>query len=434
MTTQENIKPTHLRERINSVDVIRGVALLGILLMNITGFGLYKAYMDPTNAGGATGWNLNVWWVTNLFFEGTMRAMFSMLFGAGIILFTSKAIESSNGVTVTDAFFRRLGWMLIFGIIHCYLLLWSGEILYAYAIVGMIAFNFRHWVPKNLIIGSVILLCLSSFWSIKDYYSLKSLATSAATAMEKKDKGLILSKEETASIGKLEEKVKENKAKPEEVDEENAAMYKDYFSIVLHKGPENQWMQTTFLYRYNFFDVLAMMLMGMAFLRNGILRAERSNRFYLLMMVIGYALGLTINYLETSYIVAHNFDMLAFSRSFFTYDLGRIFTTCGHIGTVMLFIKSGWLVFLKKSLAAVGQMALTNYIMHTIICNTIFLGFGFAMFGKLQRYELYYVVGGIWLFQLVVSPIWLRYYRFGPLEWVWRSLTYWERQSMKKTA
>ena len=89
MINQETLNPAPSTQRINSVDIIRGISLFGILLMNITGFGLYKAYFDATNNGGATGWNLNVWWMNTLFFEGTMRGMFSMLFGAGILLFIS---------------------------------------------------------------------------------------------------------------------------------------------------------------------------------------------------------------------------------------------------------------------------------------------------------------------------------------------------------
>jgi uncharacterized protein len=99
----------------------------------------------------------------------------------------------------------------------------------------------------------------------------------------------------------------------------------------------------------------------------------------------------------------------------------------------MLFIKSALLPFLQKALAAVGQMAFSNYIMQTLICNFILLGYGFALYGTLQRYELYYIVFGVWLLQLILSPIWLKYFRFGPLEWMWRSLTYWEKQPFKKS-
>ena len=103
-----------------------------------------------------------------------------------------------------------------------------------------------------------------------------------------------------------------------------------------------------------------------------------------------------------------------------------------HVAAIMIFIKSGHMMILQRSFAAVGQMAFTNYILQTIICNIIFLGFGFAMFGKLQRFELDYIVLAIWIFQLIASPIWLKYFRFGPLEWFWRSLTYWQKQPLKR--
>ncbi len=105
----------------------------------------------------------------------------------------------------------------------------------------------------------------------------------------------------------------------------------------------------------------------------------------------------------------------------------------GHVGLIMIFCKLPILQWLKTSLAAVGKMALTNYLMHSVICLIVFTCVGFGLFGKLQRYELYYVVLAIWIFQLIVSPIWLSYFRFGPAEWLWRSLTYLKVQPMKKT-
>jgi uncharacterized protein len=428
----QNITPTNQTQRINSMDIIRGIALFGILLMNIVGFGLYKAYFDPTNNGGATGWNLNVWWITNLFFEGTMRGMFSMLFGAGILLFISGKSENVEGTIVTDLFFRRLLWMLLFGVIHCYLLLWDGDILYTYAIVGMFAFSFRHLKPKNLIAIVTVMLLIASALEVKDYFQTKSAFEESIAAIAKKNKGIILTKEETKAIAKWEDKIKENKATPATLKEEMTARSKGYWSIVMHKAPENMMAQTVGLYRYGFWDTLAMMLFGMAFFKNGILKAARTTRFYLIMALIGYGIGITTNYFEGNLIVSNNFSILAFFKSYNTYHLGRITTTCGHIALIMLFVKSGFLPFLQKALAAVGQMAFTNYISHSIICNIIFLGYGFSMYGKLQRYELYYIVFSIWVFQLIISPIWLKYYRFGPLEWLWRSLTYWKIQPMKR--
>lgn len=208
---------------------------------------------------------------------------------------------------------------------------------------------------------------------------------------------------------------------------------KGYFSIVMYRAPRNQIMQTTIMYRVFFWDIFAMMLLGMAFLKNGIFKAEKSKRYYLIMALAGYAIGIGTNYWETSYLIHHQFEILTFYLTDITHELGRVPTTIGHIGVLMLFIKSGVLSFLQRALAAVGQMAFTNYIIHTIICNIIFMGFGFALFGKLHRHELYYIVFGIWIFQLILSPLWLRYFRYGPLEWAWRSLTYWQIQPFKKT-
>lgn len=205
--TNPVLSPTEKSARINSLDVIRGISLLGILLMNIVGFGLYNAYMDPTINGGSEGWNLNAWLATSLFFEGTMRAMFSMLFGIGIILFTSKT-NAGSGSEVTDLFFRRLWWLFLFGIIHCYLLLWNGEILYAYAIIGMFAFSFRHLPAKKLIIIASVFLALAICWEINDRWADVKLQETVIQAEAKKSKGEVLTKDESGALEAMEEKIK----------------------------------------------------------------------------------------------------------------------------------------------------------------------------------------------------------------------------------
>ncbi len=135
--------PVSSQDRIQALDVIRGVALCGILLMNIVGFGLPLAYEDPTVAGGADGSNLAVWWMNVLFFEGTMRTLFSMLFGAGVVLLTARAEQRGAGIGAADIFVRRNAWLVAFGVVHAYLLLWLGDILFTYGIVGLFLFAFR---------------------------------------------------------------------------------------------------------------------------------------------------------------------------------------------------------------------------------------------------------------------------------------------------
>jgi uncharacterized protein len=216
------------------------------------------------------------------------------------------------------------------------------------------------------------------------------------------------------------------------VQETTESMHKGYIDLVMFLAPTNRFMQSTFNYDYNPWDILAMMLLGIALFKLRVITAELSFKTYLIMMALGYGIGLSVNYYETMLILNDNFSVASFHKVGITYAIGRIAVSFGHIGLVMIFCKLNIILFLKRSLAAVGRMALTNYIMHSVICAIIFTGVGFSMFGKLQRYELYYVVIAIWIFQLIMSPIWLKYFRFGPLEWMWRSLTYKQIQPFKR--
>jgi uncharacterized protein len=175
-----------------------------------------------------------------------------------------------------------------------------------------------------------------------------------------------------------------------------------------------------------------MMLLGIALYKLNILSAQKSYRFYGIMALIGYSIGLTVNYYEVTTIINSNFSLLGFSKANLTYGLGRVFIAMGHIAAIMLLCKLPVLQWLKSRLAAVGKMALTNYIMHSVIAMFFFTGAGLGMFGKLQRHELLYVVFSIWIFQLIISPIWLKYFQYGPLEWLWRNLSYQKMHAFRK--
>jgi uncharacterized protein len=170
----------------------------------------------------------------------------------------------------------------------------------------------------------------------------------------------------------------------------------------------------------------------MALFRLGVLTLERPTRLYIAMTVLGYGIGLTVNIIETRWVIDHQFSAIAFAQSNISYDLGRLATSVGHLGALLLFVRSGMLGWLRRAFAAVGQMAVTNYLTHSVVCLILFTGF--RQFGQLERYQLYYVVFAIWAAQLVISPLWLRHFRFGPVEWLWRSLTYLERQPMRRPA
>jgi uncharacterized protein len=428
-TNQPVFNPTQKKSRINSLDVIRGIALLGILLMNINGMGLPFSYSDPTIAGGADGLNLNVWIANNMLFEGTMRGLFTLLFGAGVILLTSRLEKSGAGITTADIYYRRMLWLLVFGLTNVWIFLWNGDILYPYAVFGLMLFPFRNTSVKKLIIMGCVLIGLGILWDISDHQNDLKMQKEGIETQNLKEQGNTLTEEQESSL-KAWEKF-ETKKTPEEVDKQIEKMHQGYWDVLLEKVKINQTMQTWVTYRYWGWDILSFMLIGMAFFKLRIFHGERTNKFYLLMLIIGYGIGLTVNYFETKLILDSNFDAMAISSTHQTYQIGRLFTTIGHIGLFMLFIKSGILGFLQRALAAVGTMALTNYLSHSIITSIIFYGFGFSMFGKLQRFELYYIVGAIWIFQLIVSPIWLKYFQYGPMEWLWRSLTYGKKQPFR---
>ena len=432
-----DLAPVRGGERKDALDTLRGIALLGILLMNIVAMGLPFAYSDPSVYGGSEGADLIAWITANLFFEGTMRGLFSLMFGAGVILIISRAEAKGGGMGVADLYFRRTLWLFLFGVVHAWLVLWGGDILYHYGISGLFIFAFRKLAPRTLIILGVLVLASLAPKFAYDYHTTLT-AWEEAQAAEQVLAGLAESEElDEENQGKIDAwQGIQSDAKPsaEKIEKAIEGNRGNYFEIIAARSGWIVFMQSTFYYQYGFFDVIGMMLIGMAFLKLGIITGEKSRRFYAVMMLAGYGIGLPVNALETWQIVNSNFDIVTMAKASLTYDLGRLPVTLGHVGFWMLVCKSGWLRFLTSRLAAVGRMALTNYVMHSVITAFVFTGIGFGLYGALQRHELYYVVGGIWLFQLMVSPIWMRHFRFGPLEWVWRSLTYQKKQPMRREA
>ena len=173
------------------------------------------------------------------------------------------------------------------------------------------------------------------------------------------------------------------------------------------------------------------MLLGMAFMKWKIFDASRSMPFYLKMTAFGFGIGLLVNTWEAVTFVNSGFAPQWIATARPTYDIGRLAMAMGYIGLIMTMCKLGVLTWLRHALACVGQMALTNYLSQSLICNIIFMGFGFGLFGPLERFDIYYVVFGVWIFQLLFSVYWLKQYRFGPAEWLWRSLTYKKKQPLK---
>lgn len=414
--------------RIEALDFVRGVALCGILLMNITGFGLPDAYINPMNSGGAAGANLWAWMITEIGFEGTQRALFSMLFGASTILLVSR-LEAAGRPDAADIYVRRNLWLVAFGMVNAFVFLWYGDILYAYGIIALFIFPFRKLAAKWLLaIGGGALL-LGAAWNLHETRQLLGKHDAWAAASAVQARGAQLSEDQQAAIGAWEEARAHFKSAPEEIAEAVQARTNGYGPAFQRTAKINVSFQTWGLYRF-FFDIFGMMLIGMALFKTGVLTLERPTRLYVAMALIGYGIGIIVNVLETRWILDHQFSAIAFAEVTTTYDLGRLAMTLGHLGALLLFVRSGALGWLRRAFAAVGQMAVTNYLAHSIVCGILFIGLRY--YDRLERHELYYVVFAIWAAQLAISPLWLRFFRFGPVEWLWRSLTYMKRQPMRR--
>ena len=417
----------------SSIDVLRGVALLGILLLNIVAMGLpHWAYDDPTIAGNRGPADFWTWAVNSVLFEGKMRTIFSMLFGAGVVLITSRAEARGAADSVADIHLRRNLWLVLFGMVHGYLLLWPGDILYTYGLAGIPLFVFRRVRPRNLIIVGAVLLALQT---PKIWFFGASLAEA--------DAGLAELNRITAAGGALTDEQKKSheewtttlhgvKPGADQIRKEIDDRRQGYLHNVQALAGITVKLESLFTYKYGLWDAAAMMMIGMALLKLGVLSAARSFRFYAVMAVCGYAYGIPAGSWVVYDWMQHGFA--PGTRWLVLYDTTRLAVAFGHIAVLMMICKAGVLGWLTRRLAAVGRMALTNYILHSLVCGAVFLGFGAGLFGRLSRHELYYVVFSIWAFQLIASPIWLRHFQFGPLEWVWRSLTYRRRQPMRVRA
>lgn len=422
-----SIGPVAREDRIAGLDALRGVALLGILLMNIAGFAFHPAtYDDPTVAGGSTGANLWFWIVNHILFEGKMRALFSMLFGAGVLVLTERG--EAKGVNMADIYYRRLLWLLLFGIAHAYLL-WYGEILYPYALCGLVLYPFRKMRARGLIIIAGISLALMTAFMTFDAFEKRDQKQKAVQAARLLLDGKPLSEELKKADEKYRAEQKENKPNAAQVKEDDAKWTGGFVSALKRRAEIVMMWHGMPLYMAWNFDLFAMMFLGMALFQLGILSGRRSMGFYAKLALIGYGIGIPLHSYTASQIVASNFDSVTHAFAVIPYEFGRTVVALGHMSVLFVVMKAGLLRWLTSALAAVGQMAFTNYLMQSVICYTIFYALGWH--GKLQRIDTLYILLAIWTLQLIVSPLWLRSFRFGPLEWVWRSLTYWKRQPFR---
>ncbi|MEO5894009.1 MAG: DUF418 domain-containing protein [Ferruginibacter sp.] len=433
---EENPRPVDIAERIQTVDLIRGFALLGILLMNIPGFGIDNSAFNTVLRGPHNSTDFRTMAVIFAFFDGTMRGLFSMLFGAGMILFTLNKKESPGNVTVAEYYYRRLLWLVLFGLFNAYILLWEGDILFYYGLCGMLLYPFRKSSPKWLILIGFFCIGIGMLKNMLWYNETRATrATYLEAVAAGKAKTKLTEKQEQAK-SRWEEIEKNQQTDTSKVNKHLQKMHAGYGTIFNYFIPRNASTETWGTY-HGIWDMLSMMFIGMGLFMVGFFSNRLSTGTYAMWLVAGYGLGIPIGYIYFSGIIGSFNDLGTYVDAYSVphwvlYDLRRVLLCIGHASLLLLVYRSRLVPWLMKALANVGQMAFTNYLMQSIICTLFFFGYGLDHYNNFKFHQLYYVVGSVWIFQLILSPIWLKYFRFGPFEWLWRSLTYWKKQPMKR--
>ena len=439
ISTKPTVAPVATADRIQTVDMVRGFALLGILMMNIPIFGINgTAQQDVLNGPHNTADYYTLAVVSTLF-EGTMRGLFSMLFGAGMILFTMNKKDVPGKPTVAEYYYRRLGLLVLFGLFNAYVLLWEGDILFYYGLAGMLLYPFRKAAAKWLIVLGLVCIGIGVYKNMSWYGEMREnrAGYKEAVAAEKDGKKPTEKQEQQrgAWMG-FEQNFKPDTAR---INEGVRQRRGDYGTVFTHLLPRNAGNETWGTY-HGIWDMLCMMFIGMGLFVMGFFSNKLRTSTYIMALLVGYGIGIPLGWIAFDHGLEGWITNIAAyvdgyrAPHWLLYDFKRLFLALGHASLLMLIFRSGILSFLMKGLANVGQMAFTNYLMQSIICTLFFFGYGLGYFNKLAYHQLYFVVGAVWVFQLIFSAIWLRYFQFGPFEWAWRSITYSKKQVMKKKA
>jgi uncharacterized protein len=404
------IAPVSAGERIDTLDFIRGLAVMGILAANIVAFGQpFEAYMYPaaflTDAGDPGGW---MWIAQFILIDGKMRGLFTLLFGAGMYLFMEKA-WARGATRKLQAW--RLAILMVFGILHNFLI-WPGDILFYYAGIGFVVLGCLRWRARTqlwvglggFMVGVLFYAsAMTMQWLIVD----TPFGTSSPAMLEQRD-GLVAQIDTSLAA-----------AEPQS----NAIIAGDYGTLVMLRVTEDWNLPLVNLALFSF-ETLPLMLIGIALYRLGFFNGGFDRAKMLRWGWTGFILGALVHLAMGLVIKAGGFSFYGTLAAFIGWSpLPRLWMILGMAALAVAYAPSatGWL---GERIRAAGRAAFTNYLGTSIVMMFVFHGWALGLFGELNRPQLYIVVALMWALMLAWSKPWLDRYRYGPLEWLWRCLTY----------
>jgi uncharacterized protein len=393
--------------RIKSLDVLRGIGVLGMLAVHIQLFAFPSvARWNPTAYGDFRGINWWVWLATSVLADGKFITIFAMLLGVSIVMMAGEA--ANRAVPAWRVHMRRMSALLILGLSHAYLL-WYGDMLVPLALSGAGVFFARR---------------LSATWLLV----LGGLAFATASALSF---GLTWSTAQSDPVALAAWRAQWT-PRPAVIAFEIAQYRGGWTEQMAQRVPAALETETLDFVTRLFWQMTGLMLIGMALFKLGVLSAASSRAFYLRMGVLGFGAGTLLISLGLWRSFATQWDLLDFALvSQQLHYWGNLFVALGWTALVMLLCQRGWPL---RPVAAVGRMALSNYLLQSVICTTIFYGHGLGLFGRVDRAGQFAVVVGVWAFQLLASSAWLRYFAVGPVEWVTRWLVFRQRPSFLRSS
>jgi uncharacterized protein len=394
------VAPVAEAERLQALDVLRGFAILGILLMNVSMFAMpYAAYFNPYALGEPSFRDLLIWSADHLFADQKFMTIFSFLFGAGVLLMTTRAEES--GVKPARFHYRRMAWLLVFGLMHAYLL-WHGDILVFYAVCGMVIYPARRLRARTLTVLGITMLGIGSAIMLAGGLTMPTWGA-----------------DEIADWQRF------WNPPSAEIAAETSAFQGGWLSQQPWRTQYSAESHLEDIVFWGLWRAGGLMLLGMALLKSGVISGRRTRRFYARLTAAGFAVGLPLvtwglyRQNATGWNVRDGF----FIASQWNY-WGSVLVALGYIGLILMIWQAAPASGAMARLAAAGRMAFSCYIFETLVATTVFYGHGLGLFGRVDRLQQLLFVVGVWVVILIVAPLWLARFRYGPLEWAWRSLTY----------
>ena len=438
----------YFSQRIQSLDVLRGIAVLGALFISIWIFGGFTSNHQNGLLLQSKGGNYRLLGTVDLLLNGKMRALIAVIFGAGMVVFISRK-NLINKVSTDDLFIRRQIWLIGFGLINGMLFLWSGDLLFHLGIMGILLFPLIRLSSKTLLIVSVITMLIFSgkiYWNYSEDQTAHTKYTAVLSVEKKLSKDSLaraqkklatkVTSKDSLSKEQIEDKsawegiaaskkydVKKNEAGLKEM---RSGSYGTIWDYVI---PRTQSREAPWTYETGIWDLSSMILLGMALFKFGFFGTDFPRKKYILLLVLGLGGGLLLGWFRLQY---KQYGLQDYSKYVFNhwapYDLffpfERALLVLGYSSLVLMLLRAGTLKSLWAAFAAAGQMALTNYLLQSIICTLFFAGFGFGYFGRLEQWQLYLVAFEICIVEIALSIFWLKYYTYGPAEWLLRCLIY----------